>query len=137
MTEYSDANLDPSGVSLQPSFDSRRSSVVSIMQIDQIISDDRINMETYGVSEMRDGFFDALFLKPEPLTPEEIEEKAILPKEFEKSHPLSPKDFFPRQLHELRSVARKVTTTRSGIRLLKSFSCLLSGLYPMSGAYSI
>ncbi|RSL69146.1 hypothetical protein CEP54_002385 [Fusarium duplospermum] len=121
MTEYSDANLDPSGVCLQPSFDSRRSSVVSIMQIDQIISDDRINMETYGVSEMRDGFFDALFLKPEPLTPEEIEEKAILPKEFEKSHPLSPKDFFPRQLHELRSVARKVTTTRSGIRLLKSF----------------
>ncbi|KAL6352834.1 hypothetical protein LRP88_13307 [Fusarium phalaenopsidis] len=121
MTEYSDANLDPSGVCLRPSFDSRRSSVVSIMQIDQIISDDRINMETYGVSEMRDGFFDALFLTPEPLTPEEIEDKAILPKEFEKSHPLSPKAFFPRQLHELRSVARKVTTTRSGIRLLKSF----------------
>lgn len=121
MTEYSEANLDPSGVCLQPSFDSRRSSVVSIMQIDQIISDDRINMETYGVSEMRDGFFDALFLTPEPLTPEEIEDKAILPKEFEKSHPLSPKAFFPRQLHELRSVVRKVTTTRSGIRLLKSF----------------
>ncbi|KAM0426760.1 hypothetical protein ACHAPT_008076 [Fusarium lateritium] len=121
MAEYADANLDPSGVNLRPSFDSRRSSVVSIMQIDQIISDDRINMETYGVSEMRDGFFDALFLKPEPLTPEEIEDKAILPKEFEKSHPLSPKDFLPRQLHELRSVARKVTTTRSGIRLLKSF----------------
>ncbi|KAF4978775.1 hypothetical protein FZEAL_4889 [Fusarium zealandicum] len=108
----------------RPSLDSRRSSVVSIMQIDQIISDDRINMETYGVSEMRDGFFDALFLKPEPVAPEEVVQysKATLPRAFDKSHPLSPKDFLPRQLHELQSVWRKVTTTRSGIRLLKSFA---------------
>ncbi|KAF4984902.1 hypothetical protein FDECE_16993 [Fusarium decemcellulare] len=117
-------SASPGGVYLaRPSLDSRRSSVVSIMQIDQIISDDRINMETYGVSEMRDGFFDALFLKPDPVARDEVVErsKATLPKEFDKSHPLSPKHFLPRQLHELRSVARKVTTTRSGIRLLKSF----------------
>lgn len=97
---------------------------MSIIQIDQIISDDCINMETYGVSEMRDGFFDALFLKPEQVDVGEIAEasKATLPLEFEKRHPLSPKDFLPRQLHELRSVARKVTTTRAGINLLKSFT---------------
>ncbi|KAF5251498.1 hypothetical protein FANTH_3429 [Fusarium anthophilum] len=108
----------------RPSLDSRRSpSVMSIMQIDQIISDDRMNMETYGVAEMRDGFFDALFLKPDPIDPDEVVErsKASLPKEFEKSHPLSAKHFLPRQLHEFKSVMRKVATTRAGIQLLKSF----------------
>ncbi|KAF9770906.1 hypothetical protein IL306_011478 [Fusarium sp. DS 682] len=108
----------------RPRIDSRRSSsVMSIMQIDQIISDDRINIETYGVSEIRDGFFDALFLKPDSVDLEEVAEraKATLPKEFERSHPLSAKYFLPRQLHELKSVARKVATTRAGIKLLKSF----------------
>ncbi|KAF5634337.1 BRE4-like protein [Fusarium sp. NRRL 25303] len=108
----------------RPSLDSRRSpSVMSIMQIDQIISDDRMNMDTYGVAEMRDGFFDALFLKPDPIDPDEVVErsKAALPKEFEKSHPLSAKHFLPRQLHEFKSVIRKVATTRAGIQLLKSF----------------
>ncbi|KAF4972415.1 hypothetical protein FSARC_982 [Fusarium sarcochroum] len=129
----------------RPSFDSRRSSVVSIMQIDQIISDDRINMETYGVSEMRDGFFDALFLRPDPVAPEEVAErsKATLPREFEKSHPLSAKHFLPRQLHEIRSVARKVVTTRAGIKLLKSFLaffiaytlCLIQPVHEWLGRY--
>ncbi|CAM1506421.1 Fc.00g060620.m01.CDS01 [Cosmosporella sp. VM-42] len=107
----------------RPDLDSRRNSVVSIMQIDQMISDDRMNMEDYGYSELRDGFFDALFLRPTPLAPGEVEEhaKATLPREFDKSHPLSPKEFLPRQLHELKSLVRRVTTTRSGIRLLKSF----------------
>ncbi|KAF5002826.1 hypothetical protein FGRMN_80 [Fusarium graminum] len=93
------------------------------MQIDQIISDDRINMETYGVVENRDDFFDALFLKPDPLKPEDIVErsKATLPREFEKSHPLSAKHFLPRQLHEIKSVACKVATTRAGIKLSRSF----------------
>lgn len=155
-------SLDPSGLDIddqartrsaspapaylaRPSFDSRRSSVVSIMQIDQIISDDRINMETYGVSEMRDGFFDALFLKPDPVAPEEVAErsKATLPREFEKSHPLSAKHFLPRQLHEIRSVARKVVTTRAGIKLLKSFLaffiayilCLIQPVHNWLGRY--
>ncbi|KAK7418561.1 Zinc finger protein containing five transmembrane domains [Neonectria punicea] len=111
----------------RPNLDSRRSSVVSVAQIDQMISDDRINMDTYGVSEMRDGFFDALFLKPSPLAPGEVIErsKAALPREFDKSHPLSPKDFLPRQLHELRSVVRRVTTTRAGIKLLKTVTAFL------------
>ncbi|KAM0299737.1 hypothetical protein ACHAPM_006963 [Fusarium culmorum] len=93
------------------------------MQIDEIISDDRINMETYGVQELRDGFFDALFLTPKPLDPDLVAEiaKATLPKAFDKSHPLSAKHFLPRQLHELISVAHRVATTRAGIELIKSF----------------
>lgn len=112
------------GAHLAPSYrESRRSSMVSIMQIDQMISDDRMNMNTYGVSELREGFFDALFLKPSPLAPGEVEyvAKATLPEAFEKSHPLSLKAFLPRQWHELKSVGGRITTTRSGIRLLKAF----------------
>lgn len=130
----------------QPSFDSRRgSSSFSIMQIDEIISDDRINMETYGVQELRDGFFDALFLAPKPLDPDLVAEiaKATLPKEFDKSHPLSAKHFLPRQFHELVSVAHKIATTRAGIRLVKSFLsffiayalCLVQPVHNWLGRY--
>ncbi|CAG7564857.1 unnamed protein product [Fusarium equiseti] len=130
----------------QPSFDSRRgSSSFSIMQIDEIISDDRINMETYGVQELRDGFFDALFLAPKPLDPDLVAEiaKATLPKEFDKSHPLSAKHFLPRQFHEMVSVAHKIATTRAGIRLIKSFLsffiayvlCLVQPIHNWLGRY--
>ncbi|KAF7546762.1 hypothetical protein G7Z17_g8193 [Cylindrodendrum hubeiense] len=108
----------------RPKLGSRSSSMVSVAQINEMISDDRINMDTYGVSEMRDGFFDALFLKPLPIAPGDVIEssKAAMPREFDKSHPLSPKAFLPRQWHELQSVARRITTTRAGIKLLKSFT---------------
>ncbi|KAH7238918.1 hypothetical protein BKA59DRAFT_402587 [Fusarium tricinctum] len=140
-------SLSPTrGYLTRPSYDSRRcSSAVSIMQIDEIISDDRINMETYGVIENREGFFDALFLKPGPVNPEDIAErsKATLPKEFEKSHPLSAKHFLPRQIHEIKSVACKVATTRAGIKLLKSFLgffiayilCLVQPVHNWLGRY--
>ncbi|KAL6404793.1 hypothetical protein AUP68_11624 [Ilyonectria robusta] len=124
---------------------SRRSSMLSVAQIDEMITDDRINMDTYGVSEMRDGFFDALFLKPLPIAPGEVIEssKAALPMEFDKSHPLSPKAFLPRQWHELQSVARRITTTRAGIKLLKSFTaffvayvlCLIPAVRSWLGRY--
>ncbi|KAF4455544.1 hypothetical protein F53441_2152 [Fusarium austroafricanum] len=102
-------------------------------------------MEMYGILESRDGFFDALFLKPKPVDPEDIAErsKATLPKEFEKSHPLSAKHFIPRQLHEIKSVAYKVVTTRAGIKLLESFLaffiayilCLISPVSRWLGRY--
>ena len=125
--------------------DSRRSSVVSTMQIDQMISDDRMNMNTYGFSELREGFFDALFLKPSPLLLGEVEyvAKATLPEAFEKSHPLSLKAFLPRQWHEIKSLGGRVTTTRSGIRLLKAFLaffiayalCLIPAVQQWLGPY--
>lgn len=96
-----------------------------MVQVDEMLADDCAkNMHTYGVDEVRDGFFDALFLRGPPVTRDEAvdRDEAALPREFEKSHPLSPSAFFPRQWHELRSVARRVTTTRAGIRLLKSFT---------------
>ncbi|KAI5467737.1 hypothetical protein BGZ63DRAFT_410626 [Mariannaea sp. PMI_226] len=102
-------------------------------------------IHSYGVSEVRDGFFDALFLKGPPVEKDEVidQETAALPVGFEKSHPLSPKAFFPRQVHELRSVVRRVTTTRAGIKLLKSFTaffiayvlCLVPAIRDWLGRY--
>lgn len=47
--------------------------------------------------------------------------KYTLPHALRKKHPLSPRNFLPKQWHEIQSVARRVTTTRAGIQLLKSF----------------
>ncbi|KAL4729283.1 Zinc finger protein containing five transmembrane domains [Fusarium chlamydosporum] len=115
------------------------------MQIDEIISDDRINMETYGVQELRDGFFDAFFLAPKPVDLSVVAEvaKTTLPKEFDKSHPLSAKHFLPRQFHEMASVAHRVATTRAGIKLIKSFLaffvayvlCLVQPVHSWLGRY--
>jgi hypothetical protein len=145
--QHQDQDNDQDQIYLaRPSFDSRRgSSSFSIMQIDEIISDDRINMETYGVQELRDGFFDALFLAPKSIDPDFVAEvaKATLPKEFDKSHPLSAKHFLPRQFHEMVSVAHKVATTRAGIELIKSFLaffiayilCLIQPVHNWLGRY--
>ncbi|KAI0142708.1 hypothetical protein GGR57DRAFT_485873 [Xylariaceae sp. FL1272] len=78
---------------------------------------------TYGVEEMRDGFFDAIFLPPEESDAQALMSHAeeTLPIAFRKKDPLSLSSFFPRQCHEAASVVRRVTTTRSGIKLLKSF----------------
>ncbi|GAW23476.1 hypothetical protein ANO14919_130350 [Xylariales sp. No.14919] len=77
----------------------------------------------HGISEKRDGFFDAVFLPPEDIDSQTLMDHAegTLPLAFRKKDPLSLTQFFPRQCHEAWSVIRRVTTTRSGIKLLKSF----------------
>lgn len=89
-----------------------------------MISDDQMDTDTYGVSDLRDGFFDAMFVKPSPLSALELLEhcKDTLPAEFDKPHIFAIRHFLPRQWHELRSIFRRVTTTRVGISLLKSFT---------------
>lgn len=130
----------------RPALGSRQSSTVSLNQIEQIVSDDKIDTETYGVSELREGFFDALFLKPTVTPSAELREhaKTTLPRAFDKGNPLSPKHFMSRQIHELHSLLNRVTTTRAGIRLLKSFSaffiayilCLVPVIRDWLGRYS-
>ncbi|KND88140.1 Protein BRE4 [Tolypocladium ophioglossoides CBS 100239] len=103
---------------------SRHSSTISLAPLSQMASDDKMDTDTYGVSEIRDGFFDAMFLKPPSLSAEDLLEqsKDTLPAEFDKGSPLAAKYFFARQWHELQSLFRRVTTTRAGIRLFKSFT---------------
>lgn len=86
-------------------------------------SDDAETLDTYGVYELRDGFFDAVFFPPEEIDIEDLmwHAKLTLPYAFRKQDPLSITNFFPRQLHEVKSVLHRVTQTRAGIKLIKSF----------------
>ncbi|KAI0203593.1 hypothetical protein F4808DRAFT_417238 [Astrocystis sublimbata] len=78
---------------------------------------------THGILERRDGFFDAVFLPPEDVDHLALKKQAekTLPLAYSKKHPLSLTHFFPRQFHEAWGVIRRVATTRSGIKLTKSF----------------
>ncbi|KAI0503420.1 hypothetical protein F5B22DRAFT_629091 [Xylaria bambusicola] len=78
---------------------------------------------THGISERRDGFFDAIFLPPDDVDSQILLDRAeaTLPLAFAKKDPLSLKHFFPRQFNAAWNVIHRVVTTRSGIKLLKSF----------------
>lgn len=106
-----------------PDSGSRRTSAASVALLDELLCEDMVDTDTYGVSELRDGFFDAIFLRSKPLSSEELlaNSKATLPAAFDKHSPLSPKHFAPTQWHLVKSLARRVTATREGIRLAKSF----------------
>lgn len=101
--------------------------------------------DTFGVVEMRDSFFDATFDAPTHLDPAELLRQAekTLPQAFRKRDPLSISGFLPKQWREIRGVFRRVTTTRAGIRLLKSFAafyiayilCLIPRVRDLLGDY--
>ncbi|KAI1363388.1 hypothetical protein F5Y08DRAFT_241460 [Xylaria arbuscula] len=78
---------------------------------------------THGITERRDGFFDAVFLPPDDVDSQILISHAekTLPLAFGKKDPLSIKHFFPRQYNAAWNVLHRVFTTRSGIKLLKSF----------------
>ncbi|KAH8196478.1 hypothetical protein TruAng_009342 [Truncatella angustata] len=84
--------------------------------------EDREALNTYGVTEMRDSFFDAVFYPPEEVDIDDLmwHAKLTLPYAFRKQDPLSLTNFFPKQWHEVKSVLSRVTKTRAGIKLLKS-----------------
>jgi hypothetical protein len=85
--------------------------------------EDEPTLETYGINEVRDGFFDVAFLKPQNL-PAQHELQGLrqtLPAEFDERPPLAIKHFVPRQWREFKSVVRTVLTTRTGIKLSKTF----------------
>lgn len=127
----------------QSEYGSRRSSYIT--PIDEILPDDHIDPDTYGVVEERDGFFDAMFLKRTPLLPESFVERsrATLPADFDKGSPLAARRFIPRQIQDIRTVLRRVTTTRTGIRLIRSFTayfaayilCLIPAVRAWLGRY--
>lgn len=130
----------------RPDLEGRRSSTASIAQLEQMVSDDKIDTDTYGVSELRDGFFDALFLKPSPrLLEDDIpESKSILSADFEKIPPRFSRAYAQKQWNSLLTLISELATTRDGIRLLKSFTaffvayilCLVPVIRDWLGRYS-
>ncbi|EGR51162.1 uncharacterized protein TRIREDRAFT_75361 [Trichoderma reesei QM6a] len=127
----------------QSEYGSRRSSFIA--PIEEILPDDHVDPDTFGVVEERDGFFDALFVKSTQLIPEGFVERsrASLPAAFDKDSPLAARRFIPRQIDAVKSVVRNVTTTRAGIRLLRSFTayfaayimCLIPAVRQWLGRY--
>jgi len=111
-----------------------------------LLQDLDIDLETYGVEELRDGFFDGAFLRPRKIDHQDLMQHAefALPLAFKKKHPLSVKHFLPKQWHDIKGVIRTVTTTRAGIKLMKSFSaifiaytlCLVPSIRVWLGRYS-
>ncbi|TGO42925.1 hypothetical protein BHYA_0004g00510 [Botrytis hyacinthi] len=91
--------------------------------LSDLLQDYNLDLETYGVEELRDGFFDAAFFKPPKISHEELMKDAecTLPAGFKKHHPLSLKRFFPRQWHGIKEISKQLVTTRAGIKLIKSF----------------
>ncbi|RYP18804.1 hypothetical protein DL767_009755 [Monosporascus sp. MG133] len=135
--------------SLDRVFDTRTDSkdprVVPLQRV-LTAEEEHIAKNSCGVTELRDSFFDAVFLSPEEVDTDELLKRAeaTLPYAFRKKDPLSVTNFLPKQWHEVQSVVQRVTTTRAGIKLLKSFLgffvayilCLIPQIQSWLGRYS-
>ncbi|KAM3520153.1 hypothetical protein NHJ13051_007027 [Beauveria bassiana] len=107
-----------------PGLGSRTSSTTSLLKLNHLLPrPEDHGTDTYGVREVRDGFFDAVFLKAPRLPSKDGLEalKVTLPAAFDQHNPLTIKHFLPNQWRKLKSVVRRVFTTQTGITLLKPF----------------
>lgn len=95
----------------------------SHIQLEHLLPPSDADLDTYGVEELRDGFFDAAFFRPRRRRHSDLMRKAslTLPAGFQKHHPLSFRWFVPQQLHEVKKFFIQISTSRAGIKLLKSF----------------
>jgi len=96
----------------------------SHVQLEHLLPAVDADLDTYGVEELRDGFFDASFSRPLQRHHDELMHKAslTLPDSFkERNHPLSLRRFIPQQLSEVKSFFHQISTSRAGIQLLKTF----------------
>ncbi|TVY28227.1 Protein BRE4 [Lachnellula hyalina] len=119
---------------------------MSHSHLESLLQDLNLDLETYGVEELRDGFFDASFFKPPKVNYETLMKDAeyTLPAAFKTRNPLSPKAFLPGQWQSIKNVATAVVTTRAGIKLTKSFLaffiayilCLVPSIRIWLGRYS-
>lgn len=111
----------------RPKLGSRQNSTASLSQLIELLGDNEENQgDDYGITEVRDGFFDGAFLTQTAQNAPNARGRPALPVEFDKHSPLTVKYFLPRQIHELRSLGRRVTTTWAGVQLLKSFVAIFA-----------
>lgn len=93
------------------------------LQLEHLLQAVDADLKGYGLEESRDGFFDASFSRPLKRD-EDLMSKAAetLPDAFrKKNHPLSLRRFLPQQLREAKAFFRRISCSRAGVRLLKSF----------------
>ena len=83
-----------------------------------------VDLDTYGLSELRDGFFDPAFYRPRTREMDfdgDDDIKDHLPAAFRKYHPLSIRRFIPQQWREFREFLLQLQKFSLGTRMLKSF----------------
>lgn len=92
-------------------------------QLERLLQNVDVEIDTYGFEERRDGFFDASFHRPLQQNRPEMMTKIseTLPDSFNASHSLSFRQFLWQQWHEVVGFVKQATTSRDGIRLLKTF----------------
>ena len=94
------------------------------LQLEHLLQAVDADLDGYGLEESRDGFFDALFKRPLKCDHEDLMRKAAetLPDDFrKKNHPLSLRRFLPQQLRETKAFFLRISTSRAGVDLLKTF----------------
>ena len=96
---------------------------MSHLQLQHLLQAVDLDLDSYGLQEDRDGFFDASFFQPSDRDHAHMMQDAFetLPDGFGKKDPLSVRRFVPQQWHELSEIVKEVTTRRAGIQLAKSF----------------
>ena len=114
-------SIDTTNLNTHPSPSPRAS--LSHLQLEHLLRSVETDLNNYGVEELRDGFFGALFYRPVGGKPagDMIDTSATLPDSFQKNHPLSARRFVPQQINEVEEFIRQITTSRAGVKLLKSF----------------
>ncbi|KAL8859463.1 MAG: hypothetical protein Q9178_004141 [Gyalolechia marmorata] len=92
-------------------------------QLGHLLPNADADLETYGINELRDGFFDATYYRPMAPDRPDIIRKAseTLPLALQAHHPLSFKYFVPQQWEEFNGFFRQVITTRSAVGWKKIF----------------
>jgi hypothetical protein len=142
----SKSSLGSRGGSVPPSPRDAPRASMSHSHLESLLQNLELDLDTYGVDELRDGFFDASFTKPPKLNRKELRENAqdTLPDTFKKTNNLSPRPFLFQQWHQIRTLVHKVLVTRAGIKLIKSFLgffiayilCLVPVIMKWLGRYS-
>ena len=102
---------------------SREASTINLALIAQLLTENTLDTETYGIIESRDGFFDAFFLQPPTVEYSDLIKtiEPTLPDVFRSKDFFSVRRILMRQWEGLNAVVAEVFTTRSGLLVLKSF----------------
>jgi len=93
----------------------------SHVQLQHLLQAVDVEVDTYGLSELRDGFFDASFYRPLRQDKPNTHVRESLPPAFRKHHPLSLRYFVPLQWREFVGFLDSLRKYSSGLKLFKTF----------------
>ena len=93
----------------------------SHLQLQHLFQAGDVDLDTYGLSELRDGYFDASFCRPLRRDRKNKDAEESLPSAFHKHHPLSLRYFIPQQWRELLGFVESLRKYSSGLKLFKAF----------------